>query len=318
MNSLVRKATPSETALSRASTSLSLHGRSPAYRRLASQLSRNSVRDSAWTQSNAPSGAILSPLRSSFLPAELRLGPASQVQSRLFHLSSRQYQEKPSSEKKTDDAAADAAQEQKPKDTDSEAKPEEDASKKTEDGENANQEGKDGKDKEKKEDLPPPPPHGDKTPWQVFMETMNTEFQKSKEWNESTKQIGAAAHQFTESESVRRAREAYEKSTGAVSDTASRAARSTASAIGKGAAWTWDTSVVKGVRKAANTTGEALDKATKPIRDTEAYKNVKNVIDDGSSSRYGGWVEKEERRKRREQLEKQRGGKTEIMEEDPK
>ena len=52
---------------------------------------------------------------------------------------------------------------------------------------------------------------------------------------------------------------------------------------------------MKGVRKGANVTGEALDKATKPIRETEAYKSVKDVIDDGSSSRYGGWVEKEER-----------------------
>ncbi|KAK7221881.1 hypothetical protein V2G26_009884 [Clonostachys chloroleuca] len=146
---------------------------------------------------------------------------------------------------------------------------------------------------------------------------MNAEFQKSTEWNESTKQIGAAAHQFSESESVRRAREAYEKSTGAVSSAASGAIKTTAGAIGKGAAWTWDTSVVKGVRKAANATGDVLDQATKPIRDTEAYKNVKNVIDDGSSSRYGGWVEKEERRKRREMLEKSRGRDGQVMQEDP-
>lgn len=149
------------------------------------------------------------------------------------------------------------------------------------------------------------------------METMNTEFEKSKEWNESTKQIGAAAHQFSESESVRRAREAYEKSTGAVSSTAAKAVKSTAGAIGKGTAWTWDTSVVKGVRKAANVTGDAVYKATKPIRDTEAYKNVKNVIDDGSSSRYGGWVEKEERRKKRDALQAQRGAAKQVMEEDP-
>lgn len=198
------------------------------------------------------------------------------------------------------------------------------ASGKSEGKDEGNREGKDeAKDEgeKKKEDLPPPPPHGDKTPWQVFMETMNTEFHKSKEWNESTKQIGAAAHQFSESESVRRAREAYAKSTGVVSSTTSKAVKSTAGAIGKGAAWTWDTSVMKGVRKAANATGDAMDKATKPIRDTDAYKNVKNVIDDGSSSRYGGWVEKEERRKRREVQELRRGdpgNPGESFEEDPK
>lgn len=205
--------------------------------------------------------------------------------------------------------------------SETESKAGEEQSKKSEDGENGeNGDKSEGKEdgKEKKEDLPPPPPHGDKTPWQVFMETMNTEFQASKEWNESTKQIGAAAHQFTESESVRRAREAYEKSTGAISSSTAKAVKSTAGAIGKGAAWTWDTSVMKGVRKAANVTGDAVDKATKPIRDTEAYRNVKDVIDDGSSSRYGGWVEKEERRKRRAMMEQQNGGHSQVMEEDPK
>lgn len=259
-------------------------------------------------------GAVMSPLRSPFLPAELRL-PMISTQTRDFHISSRRFEaEKPKAEPKPTDA--DKSSEQKAKADESEAKSEEEPKK----GENENGEGKEeGKDEEgkKKEDMPPPPPHGDKTPWQVFTETMNTEFQKSKEWNESTKQIGAAAHQFSESESVRRAREAYEKSTGAVSSTASAAIKGTAGALGKGAAWTWDTSAMKWVRKGANATGGALDKATKPIRDTEAYKNVKNVIDDGSSSRYGGWVEKEERRKRREAMEQKMGKSGQVLQEDP-
>lgn len=183
-------------------------------------------------------------------------------------------------------------------------------------------EGEEGKKEEKKEDAPPPPPHGDKTPWQVFMETMQSEFKASKEWNESTKQLAQGATDFVESENVRRAREAYEKTTGAVSTTAGKVLKGTAGAVGKGAAWTWDTSVMKGVRKAANVTGDAIDKTTKPIRDTEAYKSVKSVIDDGSSSRYGGWVEKEERRKQRElreQMENPNGvRKHEVLEEDPK
>lgn len=247
------------------------------------------------------------------------------VQSRGFHQTTRRPQEeKPKTESKTSDAAE--TEQQKAKSAESGAKTEEDPSKKAEDGESqeGKQEGKEGEGgkegeegNKKKEDLPPPPPHGDKTPWQVFMETMNQEFQASKEWNESTKQIGAAAHQFSESESVRRAREAYEKSTGAVSSTASAAIKGTAGAIGKASVWTWETTPMKGVRKAASVTGDALDKATKPIRETEAYRNVKNVIDDGSSSRYGGWVEKEERRKRREMWEKQRGIHGQVMKEDP-
>ncbi|KAF7537081.1 hypothetical protein G7Z17_g12926 [Cylindrodendrum hubeiense] len=325
MNSLARKAAHTENALSRASVHLSSSGRSPAYRRLASQLSQNASRDGARLQSSMLSGAVRSPLRSSFLPSELRFNPA--VQSRLFHASSQLAQaEKPKTE--TPSETPSETKDKKAVDSESEAKVQEDEPKKNDEGENGDKDGKNEKDdkdgqdeakeEKKKEDLPPPPPHGDKTPWQVFMETMNTEFQKSNEWNESTKQIGAAAHQFSESESVRRAREAYEKSTGAITDTVGGAVKTTAGAIGKGAAWTWDTSVVKGARKAANVAGDAVDKATQPIRQTEAYKNVKDVIDDGSSSRYGGWVEKEERRKRREALDKQRGTHNgEVLQEDP-
>ncbi|SPJ80388.1 related to mitochondrial import protein MPI1 precursor [Fusarium torulosum] len=324
MNSLARKTASSELALSRASAHVSSAGRSPAYRRLASQLSQNASCNGARPQSSMLSGSVRSPLSSSFVPAELRQSTIYTTQSRLFHLSGRLHQEKPQSEQKPSAAAPADAKEKKPTDTESETKPEEEQSKKTEDGEKGEdgekagkEEGEgEGKDK-KKEDAPPPPPHGDKTPWQVFMETMNTEFQKSQEWNESTKQIAQSANQFAESEGVRRAREAYEKSTGAVSSTLGKGAKATAGAIGKGASWTWDTSVVKGVRKAANVTGDAMDKATQPIRNTEAYKNVKDVIDDGSSMRYGGWVEKEERRKRREALDKQRGYKApQAMEED--
>ncbi|EDO04005.1 hypothetical protein SS1G_06487 [Sclerotinia sclerotiorum 1980 UF-70] len=112
----------------------------------------------------------------------------------------------------------------------------------------------------------------------------------------------------------------FETTTGAVSSTTGKVLKTTAGAVGKGAAWTWETPVVKGVRTTVNATANVLDKATQPIRQTEAYKNVKNVIDDGSSSRYGGWVEKEERRKARELRELEEGttGKSkEVPVEDP-
>lgn len=165
--------------------------------------------------------------------------------------------------------------------------------------------GKGGKEnKKKKEEAPPPPPHGDKSPWQVFTETLKSEFQASKEWNESTKALASSAHQFTENESVKRARAAYSAASGAATSTTSSAFRGTGKVLGKGAAWTWDTPVVKGVRSGVNATGRGIEKVTRPVRETKVYKTtvggVKDVIDDGSSSRYGGWVEKEERRKQRE------------------
>ncbi|KAL8729302.1 MAG: hypothetical protein Q9166_004799 [cf. Caloplaca sp. 2 TL-2023] len=165
--------------------------------------------------------------------------------------------------------------------------------------------GRERRKQEKKEDTPPPPPpHGNKSPWQVFTETLQSEFKASKEWNESTKAIASSAHQFTENESVKRARAAYTAASGAATSTTTSALKSTGKVIGQSAAWTWDTPVVKGVRTGVNLTGKGIEKATRPVRETQVYKTavggVRDVIDDGSSSRYGGWLEKEERRKQRE------------------
>ncbi|KAJ9628010.1 protein translocase subunit [Taxawa tesnikishii (nom. ined.)] len=149
------------------------------------------------------------------------------------------------------------------------------------------------------------------------------EFKASKEWNEGTKQLQGSVHDFTQNPNVQRARSAYNKATEAAGSTTSAALKSTAGAIGSGAAWTWDTSVVKGLRKGAGAVGSGVEKVTRPLRETEAYKDVKNVIDDGSSSRYGGWTEKEERRRRRaeqearEIAEGKRPRRSEPMEEDP-
>jgi import inner membrane translocase subunit TIM44 len=253
------------------------------------------------------------PLLSQFLPESLYI-----QSTRSFHASCRHLAaEKPSTETKSSEPgqSSESSSEAKTESTAEEQARKEQGS----EGKDGEAKSEDGAKKEKEEDLPPPPPHGDKTPWQVFMETMQTEFKQSKEWNESTKALSASAQQIAESERIRKAREAYEATTGAVSSTTGKIVKTTAGAIGKGAQWTWETPVMKGVRKGANITGEVLDKATKPIRETEAFKNVKDVIDDGSSSRYGGWVDKEERRKRREQLEKMHGGKPqEVMQEDPK
>ena len=170
---------------------------------------------------------------------------------------------------------------------------------------------------------PPPPPHGDKTPWQVFTETLRSEFKASKEWNESTKALASSAQDFTQNETVKRARSAYSQVSDTATSTTSAALKNTGKAIGQGAAWAWDTSVLQGVRKGANAMGSGIEKVTRPVRETEAFKNVRDVIDDGSSSRYGGWTEKEERRKKRELRElnelAKHGGKrfTAKAEEDP-
>lgn len=183
--------------------------------------------------------------------------------------------------------------------------------------------GKGEEEQKEKGKPPPPPPHGNKSPWQVFTETLQSEFQASKEWNESTKALSHSAHQLTENESVRKARDASSRAYGAATSVTGSALKGTGKVLGKSAAWTWDSTVVKGVRSGVNATGRGIDAATKPVRETKIYKSVKDVIDDGSSSRYGGWVEKDERRKKRELRELREseglpGKRVEKMEEDPK
>lgn len=178
---------------------------------------------------------------------------------------------------------------------------------------------------EEKKAPPPPPPHGDKSPWQVFTDTLRSEFKASKEWNESTKALASSAHQFAENENVKRARQAYEQASQQATSRTSSVVKKSGKAIGSGAAWTWDTSVVKGLRSGVSATGKGLNRVTRPVRETEAYKSavggVKEAMDDGSSSRYGGWIEKDERRRQR-QLREQKaalsGKRAEVIKEDPK
>jgi import inner membrane translocase subunit TIM44 len=251
---------------------------------------------------------------------------------RTFRTSSYRSQEASKKPEAAEKYAKDADQGQKSTKAGESTAKEDSSGSKNEDGtqsEGGSKSEKDGEQKQQaKEEPPPPPPHGDKSPWQVFTETLRSEFKASNEWNESTKAIASSAQQFTENESVRKARAAYSAASGAASSGTASALKTTGKVIGKSAAWTWETPVVKGVRAGVNLTGRAIEKGTRPVRDTEAYKKavggVQDVIDDGSSSRYGGWVEKEERRKKRELRElreAQRTGRSgkrlEKMEEDP-
>jgi len=198
-------------------------------------------------------------------------------------------------------------------------KPENEKKKADEDG--------DKKDEEKKKEEPPPPPpppHGDKSPLAVFMETLQTEFKKSREWQESTKQLASTANQFTESPAVRKAREGYSMTAevaGKVGGKTAETLGKTASAVGKGVEWTWNTPVVKAGRTVVKKTGEGVAQVTKPVRDTKVYKdvtsNIKEVVDDGASSRYGGFLEREERKRQRELRELKSPQKLEKLEEDP-
>lgn len=312
-----------------AATPSSTYGRAAAYRRLstaplASQAS--ATRAPLFSQAS-PSSATLF-LRSGFLPQDV-LFRASSVNIRHFSAQSALH-EQAQKQKGVKDDEPEPQWDAKQSATSKAGTGEQAAGEQAKEGEEAKEkkageeeageqkEGEQGEKKEKK-DAPPPPPHGDKTPWQVFTETLQQEFQASKEWNESTKQLGGSIHDFTQNPHVQKAGQISE----AAKAKTAEALKATASAVGQGAAWTWDTMPVKGVRAAARVTGTGIEYATRPVRQTKAFQAVKETIDDGSSSRYGGWTEKEERRRRRElrelnELQRTGGKRIESLEEDPK
>jgi import inner membrane translocase subunit TIM44 len=315
-----------------AATPNSIHGRAAAYRRssTAPLTSR-----SATPQRSLPSGNLqISPflfLRSDFLPQNVLFRTSSayarhahswnSIKQEAQNKTEKKIEEKePEPEVKPSQTTADEAASEKP--AEEAGKESETGEKKAEENKTDEEKAKDEEEAKKKEPPPPPPPHGDKSPWQVFTETLKSEFQASKEWNESTKQLSAGVNDFSQNPNVQKAKETYTKVAGAATTKTAEALKTTGKAIGSGAAWTWDTTPVKGVRAVANATGTGLEYVTRPVRESKAFQEIKQTVDDGSSSRYGGWTEKEERKRKRELRElnelQRTGGKPQgPMEEDP-
>jgi import inner membrane translocase subunit TIM44 len=302
-------------------TSSSAYGRAAAYRRLSTV-----PHGSRLSLTSAPASTLPQPfLRSQFLPQDVLFRTSSAYARHFSSQSALHEQAQKQKPVKEDDPVAQSGT-QKPAEG---STAEQAAGEQAKDGEEAKEkkageeeagepkEGEEGQ-KKKKEDAPAPPPHGDKTPWQVFTDTLKQEFQASKEWNEGTKELSGSIHDFTQNPQVQKAKQLSDE---AKTKTA-QALKATGRAVGSGAAWTWDTMPVKGVRAATRVTASGLEYATRPVRQTKAFQAVKETIDDGSSSRYGGWTEKEERRKRRElrelnELQRTGGKPTGPMEEDP-
>lgn len=307
-----------------------LYGRAAAYRRIttAPLASRSAATQQRFSPAQKPQTSPFLFLRSDFLPQDVLFRTAS-VYAR--HFSSRsalfqQAQKQPEPDVKESEPQPDAKKSTTSEGTAGEKTGEEskEGAEEKKAGEEESGEQKEGdKEGKDKKDAPPPPPHGDKTPWQVFTETLKSEFQASKEWNESTKQLSAGVNDFTQNPHVQKAKNTYTQFTDAATTKTGDALKTTGRAIGHGAAWTWETTPVKGVRKVANVTGSGIEYVTRPVRKSKAFQAVKETVDDESSSRYGGWIEKEERKRRRELRELnelQRTGGTkpqEPMEEDP-
>lgn len=142
----------------------------------------------------------------------------------------------------------------------------------------------------------------DKTPFQVFLDTFKNEWRKSEELQSNIKALQDETGRMAESPAFKKAKEALEKAqegTSTATSATSETLKKASEVVGKVAHKTWESPVVKTTRVAVDKTVDVVEKATEPIRETKVYKTVKEVLDDGSSIRYGGYEDKETRRKRR-------------------
>lgn len=137
------------------------------------------------------------------------------------------------------------------------------------------------------------------SPLKVFFDTFKNEVKKSNELKENIKALQDESGRMAESEAFKKAREAYETAQKG-SNAAGKVLKLTADVVGGAAVKAWDSPVGKGVRTTVRVSAEVADKAFEPVRQTQVYKDVSEVIDDGSSTSYGGFLTKEQRQRLRE------------------
>lgn len=141
------------------------------------------------------------------------------------------------------------------------------------------------------------------SPLKVFFDTFKAEVKKSSELKDNIKALQDQSGRVADSEAFRKAKEAFDKAQKG-SSAAGKVAKKTADAVGGAAVKAWDSPVGKGVRTTVRVSADAADKAFEPVRNTQVYKDVSDIIDDGSSTQYGGFLTKEQRdRLRQKELE---------------
>ncbi|KAF8001472.1 hypothetical protein HF325_003973 [Metschnikowia pulcherrima] len=124
-----------------------------------------------------------------------------------------------------------------------------------------------------------------KSPLEVFFQTFKQEVKKSSELKENIKALQDETGRVADSEAFKKAKEAYDRAQKG-SSAAGKVVKKTAEAVGGVAHKAWESPVGKGVRTTVATGAEAADKAFEPVRQTQVYKDIGNVIDDGSLTAY--------------------------------
>ncbi|SSD61040.1 probable Mitochondrial import inner membrane translocase subunit TIM44 [Saccharomycodes ludwigii] len=140
--------------------------------------------------------------------------------------------------------------------------------------------------------------NGGKSPLDVFRETFKQEWNQSKELQDNIKQLQDASGRLADNETLKKAREATQRSSTILSKTLKKTGEKLDSVATKA----WDSEVGKGTRKIVNATAETIDEnVIEPVKNTKVYKEVSSTLSDGSSTAYGGFLTKEEREFKRQE-----------------
>ncbi|CAE6402600.1 unnamed protein product [Rhizoctonia solani] len=149
-----------------------------------------------------------------------------------------------------------------------------------------------------------------KSPFQTFVDVLKEEIQKNRELQQNVKQLQGDVDKFQDSEAMKRARDMYERARAknpklqAAAEELRKNGIKISDAVGEAVRSLEASGFYQGITRATAAVSSAVATSTEPIRNTEAYKAISEAVaealDDSGASRYGGYEEKDVRRKLRE------------------
>ncbi|WFD20345.1 protein translocase subunit [Malassezia caprae] len=138
-----------------------------------------------------------------------------------------------------------------------------------------------------------------RSPFQVFVETLRSELVKSREFQDNLKQLQGQSEKIQDSETMRKAREAYERARiissikhnprlQAAAEQLRKSGGQVSSAIGATLRQMEDSELMRSLSAMSSRLRRQIEDSTAPVRNTEVYKafaeTINEALDDGSSA----------------------------------
>ena len=138
-----------------------------------------------------------------------------------------------------------------------------------------------------------------RSPFQVFVETLRQELTKSREFQDNIKQLQGESAKFQDTETMRKAREAYERARivssikhnprlQAAAEQLRKSGGQVSSAIGTTLRQMEESELMRSLSAMSSRLRQQIEDSTAPVRNTEVYKafaeTINEAFDDGSSA----------------------------------